>query len=355
MNAIVQAVRGSMRTSSAGRKEIRAREGDKLAAYLDSVGVLTIGVGHTTAAGPPEVKKGMTISAAQSDEILTRDLADVEADINRLVTVPISQNQFDALVSLVFNIGGTAFRKSTLLRKLNAGDHRGAADQFLVWDKGTVGGKKVKIKGLTTRRQSERAQFLSGAAPAAPAKPAAAPDTPKVFTDTTTVAVVQSKLYDLGYTEVGSRRGDGTFDGKFGSMTRAAILIFRADNDLPAIDAIDQQLLDKLDAADKRKLARNDAPADQVRQSVPEVKSNWRIKIGALVAGAFSAAGAAFDGIVSNLGMARGYLSDFSEYVGDVPGWVKFGALLAVAGGAYYIAQRGEKKGIEAFQEGARR
>lgn len=67
----------SMRTSAAGRKAIAQREGNKLTAYVDSVGVLTIGVGHTAAAGPPVVKKGMKITAAESDQILSRDLADV--------------------------------------------------------------------------------------------------------------------------------------------------------------------------------------------------------------------------------------------------------------------------------------
>lgn len=154
----------AMRTSAAGRKAIAQREGNKLTAYLDSVGVWTIGVGHTTAAGPPTVTKGLTITADQSDEILSRDLAGVEADINRLVKVPLTQSQFDALVSLVFNIGAGAFGKSTLLKKLNAKDYAGAAEQFLVWNKGTVGGQRVAIGGLTTRRKAERVQFLSSAA-----------------------------------------------------------------------------------------------------------------------------------------------------------------------------------------------
>lgn len=347
----------TLRTSAAGRKAIAQHEGTKLTAYVDSVGVLTIGVGHTSAAGPPVVKKGMKITAAECDEILARDLAAVETDVNRLVKVPITQNQFDALVSLVFNIGGTAFRKSSLLRKLNAGDIAGAGAQFLVWNKGTVNGKKVAIKGLTTRRQAERALFLTGGqkASAAPSVPEPTAPATAPVSDSITVEVVQRKLYDLGYTEVGSRKPDGSFDGKLGGMTQAAILIFRADNGLASVATIDQELLDALDTAPKRKLARNDATAGEVRQSVPEVRSNWRIKIGAIVAGGFSAAGALFDGIVSQLGTARGYLSDMSEYVGDVPGWVKFGILVALAGGAYYIAQRGERKGVEAFQEGARR
>jgi lysozyme len=141
-----------MKTSASGRAAISKREGNILTAYRDSVSVLTIGVGHTSAAGPPIVTPGMKITAEQSDEILSRDLVSVENDVNSAVNVPLTQNQFDALVSFVFNIGGTAFRKSTLLKKLNAHDFAGAADQFLVW---------VKQKELTGRRKAERQQFLT--------------------------------------------------------------------------------------------------------------------------------------------------------------------------------------------------
>ncbi|WP_313665755.1 peptidoglycan-binding protein [Shinella sp.] len=190
---------------------------------------------------------------------------------------------------------------------------------------------------------------------AAPLAPAADPGASNIFTDKTTVEIVQRRLYDLGYTEVGSRRADGSFDGKIGDMTKAAILAFRNDNALPIADVIDHDMLEALDKAPRRNLPRNDAPAVVVREQVPEVKANWRIKVGAAIGGAVSAAGALFDGIVSNLGLARGYLGDFADYVGDLPGWVKLGTLVLVAGGIYYVAHRGEAKGIEAFREGARR
>lgn len=144
-------------TSPAGRAAIAAREGNVLTAYKDSVGVLTIGVGHTSAAGPPLVAAGMTITAAEADAILSRDLGNVESALRSTVTLPLSQNEFDALVSLTFNIGATAFKNSTLLKKLNIGDRAGAADQFLVWNK--AGGKV--LQGLVNRRQAERAQFLN--------------------------------------------------------------------------------------------------------------------------------------------------------------------------------------------------
>ena len=147
----------SRTTSPTGRAAIAAREGNILTAYKDSAGVLTIGVGHTSAAGPPLVAAGMTITAAEADEILSRDLGNVEIALGSAVTVPLSQDEFDALVSLTFNIGTIAFKNSTLLKKLNAGDRVGAADQFLVWNK--AGGKV--LQGLVNRRQAERAQFLS--------------------------------------------------------------------------------------------------------------------------------------------------------------------------------------------------
>lgn len=167
-----------MKTSPFGRAEITRREGCRLAAYYDSVGVLTIGVGHTSAAGAPKVTKGLKISASEADAILSRDLALFENAVNSAVKVPLNQNEFDALVSLAFNIGGGAFAKSTLVRKLNAGDRQGAANQFSVWNK--AGGKV--LKGLVTRRAAERAQFLRAASGVAPT-PAPKPATPAAKTN----------------------------------------------------------------------------------------------------------------------------------------------------------------------------
>lgn len=151
-----------MKTSAAGRKAIAGHEGVRLKAYPDPATggePWTIGVGHTSAAGPPKVVKGMTITAAECDEILSRDLATFEAAVTKAVKVPLNQNQFDALVSFTFNVGVGNLQKSTLLRKLNARDYQGAADQFPVWNKAN---SKV-MKGLVTRRAEERALFLRSA------------------------------------------------------------------------------------------------------------------------------------------------------------------------------------------------
>lgn len=153
-----------MTTSAAGRKFLTAEEGRKLKAYRCSAGVLTIGVGHTSAAGAPKVTAGMTITAAEADAIFARDLVKYENTVVKSVKVAVTQNQFDALVSLCFNIGQGAFSKSTLVRKLNAGDTQGAANEFLKWS---------KQPELLPRRKREKALFLKGPkkAPEKPVEP----------------------------------------------------------------------------------------------------------------------------------------------------------------------------------------
>jgi lysozyme len=141
-----------MKTSSNGIQFIRDHEGCKLTAYKDGGGVWTIGVGHTKG-----VKAGQTITQAQADAFLASDIEPVESCINQAVTVALNQNQFDALASFTFNVGESAFKSSTLLKKLNAGDYRAAADQFTRW----VYDNDVFVQGLYSRRVDERDLFLS--------------------------------------------------------------------------------------------------------------------------------------------------------------------------------------------------
>lgn len=143
-------------TSDKGIKAIKAREGEVLHGYLDSVKKLTIGVGHLVLPGEPYALN-KAITAAESTKLLRQDLKSAEGAVNNGVKVDISQNQYDALVSLTFNIGNAAFAKSSLLKKLNAKDYQGAADGILAWNK--AGGKVVK--GLVVRRNAERLQFLT--------------------------------------------------------------------------------------------------------------------------------------------------------------------------------------------------
>jgi lysozyme len=145
-----------MRCSEKGIALIKEFEGCILTAYPDPAtggDPWTIGVGHTG----PEVKAGLIITEAQADDYLRADLETAEKCINNLVTQILTQEQFDALCSFVFNLGCGALRSSTLLRKLNTGDDVGAADEFLKWNK--AAGKIMA--GLTRRREAEKELFLA--------------------------------------------------------------------------------------------------------------------------------------------------------------------------------------------------
>lgn len=139
--------------NEAGKDIIRQCEGLRLKAYLCPAGKLTIGYGHTG----PDVKTGMTITEEDANTLLSRDLVAAEKAIGGAVSVTITDNQFSALVSFVFNLGAGNFYGSTLLKKLNANDVFGAADEFLRWNK--VNGQV--LAGLTRRREAERTLFLS--------------------------------------------------------------------------------------------------------------------------------------------------------------------------------------------------
>lgn len=142
-----------MKFSQAGIDLLKQLEGCRLAVYKDSAGYPTIGVGHLIKPG----EHFTAITMAQAEDILRADIAPAELAVNGAVKGSLSQNQFDALVCLAFNIGVTAFARSTLVRKLNEGDTSGAAAQFLVWVK--AGGRVVQ--GLVNRRNKERVLFLT--------------------------------------------------------------------------------------------------------------------------------------------------------------------------------------------------
>lgn len=134
-----------------GLRLLKSFEGLRLRAYQDSVGVWTIGYGTTSG-----VRPGQVITEAQAEALLKRDLDRFEAAVEDLVTVPLNDDQFSALVSFTYNVGEGALASSTLLRLLNRRDYQGAADQFLRWNR--AGG--AELAGLTRRRRAERALFL---------------------------------------------------------------------------------------------------------------------------------------------------------------------------------------------------
>lgn len=155
-------------TSAAGRAFIQKWEGCRLDAYKDVAGVWTIGYGHTSMAGPPKVVPGLRITMAEADAILARDLGRYEAGVSKAVTRVPSQHQFDAMVSLCYNIGEGAFARSSVVRHFNSGDLDKAAASFALFRKS--GGKVVQ--GLVNRRAAEAALFRKPAT--APNKPAEA-------------------------------------------------------------------------------------------------------------------------------------------------------------------------------------
>lgn len=143
-----------MQISYNGIQFLKKWEGFKAEAYKDTGRVWTIGYGTIKWMGKP-VEQGMKMTEKEAELALQADLAWAQTAVNQLVRYPLTQNMFDALVSFVYNVGETAFRKSTLLRLLNQGRKSEAAKQFERWkfDNGKV------VQGLLNRREAERALF----------------------------------------------------------------------------------------------------------------------------------------------------------------------------------------------------
>lgn len=139
-----------MDLSAIGSAVLVAREGRRLDAYRDSVGIWTIGIGHTSAAGPPAVTQGLRLTAAECDAVFARDVGRFVRTVAAVVPSDLPDHAFDALVSLCFNIGEGAFRRSTVVRRLKAGDRAGAAEAILMWN---------RPASLIPRRRAEYDQF----------------------------------------------------------------------------------------------------------------------------------------------------------------------------------------------------
>jgi len=156
-----------MKLSNHGINAIKNFEGLSLHAYRDVAGVWTIGYGSTRYHDGRTIKPGDKLaSEQQASALFSNTLGQYEEAVNQCVKAPLSQNQFDALVSFTYNEGTSALKQSTLLKKLNEKDYSGAADQFLVWNKITdpKTGEKVICDTLVARRKEERELFLSNQA-----------------------------------------------------------------------------------------------------------------------------------------------------------------------------------------------
>lgn len=167
-----------MQISDEGLRLIKSFEGyltkqkdGSCAAYLCPAGVPTIGWGCTEG-----VRLGMVWTEAEAEAALRREIAKFENAVMKSVTVEMNQNEFDAMVSLAYNIGTGAFTRSTVLRRLNNGDRSGAAKAFEMWTKALdpKTGKRRELRGLVSRRKREAALFLKPVeAPELPAMPQA--------------------------------------------------------------------------------------------------------------------------------------------------------------------------------------
>ena len=142
--------------NEAGLRLIKKFEGLRLDAYKCSAGVPTIGYGSTKG-----VEMGDKISPEEAELLLVADLEEASHQVERLITVPLNDNQFAALVSFVFNCGAGNFKASTLLRELNKGDYGFVPFQLNRWVKATVNGVKISLKGLVKRREAEGNLFIS--------------------------------------------------------------------------------------------------------------------------------------------------------------------------------------------------
>ncbi len=140
-----------MKTSEHGINLIKRFEGLRLEAYKCSAGVWTIGYGYTLG-----VKQGDRITQEQAEQYLIDYIRNAEKQLNELIKVEVSQNQYDALMSLFYNIGYAQFASSTCLKRLNNKDYKGAAEALVWWNK--AGGKI--LQGLVNRRDAEKELFL---------------------------------------------------------------------------------------------------------------------------------------------------------------------------------------------------
>lgn len=145
----------NLKTGETGLNLIKAYEGLRMSAQYTSSEEWAVGYGHRSTA-----RHGMSVTEGDAIRLLKDDVAPLEDVIAKTVRAPLNQNEHDALVSLIFNIGEDNFKRSTVLRKLNSGDKLGAAEAFEKWTKAKVNGELVTLDGLVRRRAAEKSLFL---------------------------------------------------------------------------------------------------------------------------------------------------------------------------------------------------
>lgn len=364
-----------MLVSSIGLAALKSREGVKLKAYQDSVGVWTIGYGSTKG-----VKRGDIITQAQADALLSKDIDSHAKPILDAVKVKLelADHEADALVSIAFNIGVGGFKGSTFLRLLNSGDRAGCAKAMLAWR---------KPPEILTRRKAEQAQFLTPYSVALPkarstdAKPVVvrkvvpvqladlgddlppeetaagedidmegdnAPISEPVDLNPDEVKALQTKLRALGYAEVGIPTGE------FGSKTAGAVSAFQKQEGLPITGGADKATLARLSIAQPRPVSteRASLSSSDIRASSAPVQQTFRAKVWAGVTAAGGVVLTAFQGVTSFFGEAREKLAPVQEFFHDIPPVVWFGGATGVAVLLWHLSRSSEAGQVEQVRTG---
>ena len=194
-----------MNITEAGLALIREAEGLRTRAYRDSTGIWTIGYGHTSAAGAPQVVAGLEIAPDEADVILARDVAMFARGVAAAVTAPLTDDQFSALVSFAYNVGLGNFRSSSVLTAVNARDFDAVPRRLALWVK--AGGKT--LGGLVKRRAAEAALFVNRDEVAAPidiprGKPATHSRTIWAASVAALLATTNYAAQVVGYTVIGA-------------------------------------------------------------------------------------------------------------------------------------------------------
>lgn len=346
----------TMTVSPFGLELVKAFEGYFAKPYRCPAGVLTQGYGHTAAAGAPAL--GGVWSKDYASNVLAQTLERrYAAPVRKLLKRAPTQAQFDAMVSLAYNIGVGAFTRSTVLRCFNRGDDKGAAAAFSAWNKG---GGRV-LSGLVRRRASEAlvyqgvqdVDFDGMSAPDEPvygfmAQRVERPDEPVEDSDERLVRHVQDRLKALGYHEVGA------VDGDFGSRTRGALLAFKADHDLPLTDAMDDATLRALATGEGRQVseARAVITAGDLRaKGSKTIAATDETKAAAIATGVAGGGGVVLQ-IVGGLGAAKDKLSPVLDLVTSAAPWVAGIAIVGFAAVTWWSANKAEKARVEAAREG---
>lgn len=345
-----------IRVSPFGLSLVEAFEGFYAKPYKCPAGVLTQGYGHTAAAGAP--KLGGVWSRDYAKSVLAKTIeAQYAAPVRGMLKREPTQGQFDAMVSLAYNIGTGAFSRSSVLRNFNRGDMEGAADAFSAWNKG---GGKV-LPGLVRRRASEAWAFrgekdLNFDGRKDPDRPIYGKMAQSVSAgegdgnqeDDRLTRHVQERLSALGYHEVGAA------DGDFGSRTRGALLAFKADKGLPLSPDMDDATLRALAQAAPRPIseARAIVTADDLRaKGSSTIKATDDAKAAATATGVIGS-GAAVLQIAKEFGGAKETLSPVLDLLSSIGPWVGGVAIIIFAGLAWYSAHKAEAARLAAAREG---